>query len=104
MFGQQVLDARARSINRRRRRLETEEPSEAAPIVYTEPGGATRPTTAIAVTGSYGIGTQVLYLIDTNTRQLAVYELEAAVKRPPGRWWGLASTWISNAEHNDRSE
>ncbi|MCB9917491.1 MAG: hypothetical protein H6832_03720 [Planctomycetes bacterium] len=28
----------------------------------------------LAVTGSYGIGTQVLYLVDTKTRQLAVYE------------------------------
>ncbi len=28
----------------------------------------------LAVTGSYGVGTSVLYLVDTNTRQLAVYE------------------------------
>lgn len=28
----------------------------------------------IAVTGSYGVGTSVLYLIDTKRRQLAVYE------------------------------
>ena len=28
----------------------------------------------IAVTGSYGVGTSVLYVIDTHTRQLAVYE------------------------------
>lgn len=28
----------------------------------------------LAVTGSYGIGTQVLYLVDTKKRQLAVYE------------------------------
>ena len=28
----------------------------------------------IAVTGSYGVGTSVLYLIDTERRQLAVYE------------------------------
>lgn len=28
----------------------------------------------LAVTGSYGVGTSVLYLIDTNTKQLAVYE------------------------------
>lgn len=28
----------------------------------------------LAVTGSYGVGTSVLYVIDTNTKQLAVYE------------------------------
>ena len=28
----------------------------------------------LAVTGSYGVGTSVLYLIDTENRQLAVYE------------------------------
>ncbi len=28
----------------------------------------------MAVTGSYGVGTSVLYLIDTNTQQLLVYE------------------------------
>ena len=28
----------------------------------------------LAVTGSYGVGTSVLYLVDTETRQLAVYE------------------------------
>jgi hypothetical protein len=28
----------------------------------------------IAVTGSYGVGTSVLYIIDTRRRQLAVYE------------------------------
>ena len=27
----------------------------------------------IAVTGSYGVGTSVLYVLDTNTKQLAVY-------------------------------
>src|SRR5262249_46294772 len=28
----------------------------------------------LAVTGSYGVGTSVLYLVDTVNRQLAVYE------------------------------
>ncbi len=28
----------------------------------------------IAVTGSYGVGTSVLYVLDTNTKQIAVYE------------------------------
>ena len=31
----------------------------------------------LAVTGSYGVGTSVLYLVDTNTKQLAVYEARA---------------------------
>lgn len=77
LFGQQVLDAQGRGpINPPPAPPSgPEEPSEAAPIVYTEPGGASSANNGfIAVTGSYGIGTQVLYLIDTNTRQLAVYE------------------------------
>ena len=51
------------------------EPAEAAPFVYTEEGGASSANNGfIAVTGSYGVGTSVLYLIDTESRQLAVYE------------------------------
>lgn len=51
------------------------EPTGSAPIVYTEEGGASSANNGfIAVTGSYGVGTSVLYLIDTNSRQLAVYE------------------------------
>ena len=45
-------------------------------LVY-EDGGSGMSAAAngmIAVTGSYGVGTQVLYLIDTTTKQLAVYE------------------------------
>lgn len=45
------------------------------PIVYTEDNGhAVSANGFVAVTGSYGVGTSVLYLIDTQTRQLAVYE------------------------------
>lgn len=51
------------------------EPDQPAPIVYTEDGGGSSANNGfIAVTGSYGVGTSVLYLIDTNSRQLAVYE------------------------------
>lgn len=46
-----------------------------APIVYTEEGGSGASANGfVAVTGSYGVGTSVLYLIDTVNRQLAVYE------------------------------
>lgn len=47
------------------------------PIVYSEEsgqGGAATGNGFIAVTGSYGVGTSVLYLVDTQSRQLAVYE------------------------------
>jgi hypothetical protein len=50
-------------------------PPPAAPIVYTEESGQSAVGNGfIAVTGSYGVGTSVLYLVDTKTRQLAVYE------------------------------
>lgn len=46
------------------------------PVVLTEEaGGAAVATNGfLAVTGSYGVGTSVLYLVDTVNRQLAVYE------------------------------
>jgi hypothetical protein len=50
----------------------------APPVVYSEESGQASSTGAnggfVAVTGSYGVGTSVLYLIDTVNRQLAVYE------------------------------
>lgn len=49
----------------------------AAPaLVYTEDNGhvASSNNGFLAVTGSYGVGTSVLYLVDTVNRQLAVYE------------------------------
>lgn len=49
----------------------------AAPaLVYTEDNGHTASSNNgfLAVTGSYGLGTSVLYLVDTVSRQLAVYE------------------------------
>ncbi|MBL8734002.1 MAG: hypothetical protein JNN13_16640 [Planctomycetes bacterium] len=52
-----------------------ETPEAAPPIVYSEEGGQSASGNGfIAVTGSYGVGTSVLYLIDTQNRQLAVYE------------------------------
>ncbi len=51
-------------------------PTTAGPeLVYSEEsGGSASANGFLAVTGSYGVGTSVLYLIDTKTRQLAVYE------------------------------
>lgn len=51
------------------------DPSDNSPIVYTENSSTASSNNGfLAVTGSYGIGTQVLYVIDTENRQLAVYE------------------------------
>lgn len=55
----------------------TNEPTRSRdPLVYGGDGGATAATSNgyMAVTGSYGVGTSVLYLIDTNNQQLLVYE------------------------------
>ncbi|MBL8730685.1 MAG: hypothetical protein JNM25_19865 [Planctomycetes bacterium] len=44
-------------------------------IVYSEESGSAASGNGfVAVTGSYGVGTSVLYLVDTVNRQLAVYE------------------------------
>ena len=45
-------------------------------VVYSEESGGSSSSNNgfVAVTGSYGVGTSVLYLIDTVNRQLAVYE------------------------------
>jgi len=53
----------------------TAEPGEPT-VVYTEDvsSAAVSNNGFLAVTGSYGIGTSVLYLVDTKSRQLAVYE------------------------------
>ena len=50
-------------------------PTKSGPLLIE--GGSGSSATAndmIAVTGSYGVGTSVLYLVDTKTKQLAVYE------------------------------
>lgn len=45
------------------------------PIVVPDDGGHSASANGfVAVTGSYGLGTSVLYLVDTVNRQLAVYE------------------------------
>ncbi len=50
-------------------------PPETTPLVFGEGGGTGSSANGfIAVTGSYGVGTSVLYLIDTVKRQLSVYE------------------------------
>lgn len=52
------------------------QPGTTAPVVITEDAGQASASTNgfLAVTGSYGVGTSVLYVIDTVNRQLAVYE------------------------------
>ncbi len=46
-----------------------------APLVYGGDAGQSAAANGfIAVTGSYGVGTSVLYVLDTDGRQLAVYE------------------------------
>lgn len=54
----------------------TTAPAAAAPTVYLEDGNGQAAVGGdfVAVTGSYGVGTSVLYLVDTKNRQLAVYE------------------------------
>lgn len=50
-------------------------PAADQPLTYVEEGGHSSSANGfVAVTGSYGLGTSVLYLIDTVNRQLAVYE------------------------------
>jgi len=55
---------------------EPESGEPAAPeVVYAESGGSSDSGNGfVAVTGSYGVGTSVLYVLDTVGRQLAVYE------------------------------
>lgn len=49
--------------------------STTPPVVYSEEGGSAAGANGfLAVTGSYGVGTSVVYVIDTVHRQLAVYE------------------------------
>lgn len=50
--------------------------TEGVPLIVDSGSGSTSSSTNgfLAVTGSYGVGTSVLYLIDTAKRQLACYE------------------------------
>lgn len=51
------------------------DPTGSDQVVYSEESGqAAAGNGIVAVTGSYGVGTSVLYLIDTERKQLAVYE------------------------------
>jgi len=50
------------------------EPGQPTVVYSEESGSGASGNGFVAVTGSYGVGTSVLYLIDTNNRQLAVYE------------------------------
>jgi hypothetical protein len=70
------LQAQGRQPNNPAPPTPTPTPEPAQPIVYTEDNGQSSAAANgfLAVTGSYGVGTSVLYLVDTNTRQLAVYE------------------------------
>ncbi len=50
-------------------------PGESNVLVYdSNDGPASASNGILAVTGSYGVGTSVLYVIDTKHRQLSVYE------------------------------
>ncbi|MEZ5965347.1 MAG: hypothetical protein R3F56_16055 [Planctomycetota bacterium] len=50
-------------------------PAAPAPLVWGGDGGSAGSANGmIAVTGSYGVGTSVLYVLDTVHKQLAVYE------------------------------
>jgi hypothetical protein len=54
---------------------ETEGGAAPEPLVYGDDSGHTASANGfLAVTGSYGVGTSVMYLVDTVNRQLAVYE------------------------------
>jgi hypothetical protein len=55
--------------------LEVPRPTDASPLVYGGDSGQSASADGlIAVTGSYGVGTSVLYVLDAKSRQLAVYE------------------------------
>jgi hypothetical protein len=73
-----ALEAQGRGpVNPPARPPEPGEPGAEArePVVFETDGGQSASADGfLAVTGSYGVGTSVLYLVDTRSRQLAVYE------------------------------
>lgn len=77
-FGSQVLDAQGRGGATPPPPTTQPDAQPAGPddqIVYTEEhSGSMSANGFLAVTGSYGVGTSVMYLVDTVNRQLAVYE------------------------------
>jgi hypothetical protein len=75
VFGQGVLEAQGRGPSNPPPTAPTRPPATTPPVVYPEDSGqASSANGFLAVTGSYGVGTSVLYVIDTVNRQLAVYE------------------------------
>jgi len=53
----------------------TKKPKKEPPLVFgQDSSGSSSSNGFIAVTGSYGVGTSVLYLIDTEKQQISVYE------------------------------
>ena len=61
----------------------TAEPTPTEPPLVYEANGNSAATSAngiLAVTGSYGVGTSVLYVIDTERQQMAVYEARGGAK------------------------
>ena len=75
-FGAPTLQAQGRGGATPPPPVQTEPPT-APPeqIVYTEEHSNSASANGfVAVTGSYGVGTSVMYLVDTVNRQLAVYE------------------------------
>ena len=53
-----------------------------APLVFESGNGGSSSAANgfVAVTGSYGVGTSVLYVLDTERRQIAVYEARGGAK------------------------
>lgn len=76
--GALTLDAQGRGpVNPAPRPITPADPDTSVnqTIAYTENSSSASSNNGfLAVTGSYGMGTQVLYVIDTENRQLAVYE------------------------------
>src|SRR5690606_7773040 len=112
LFGTQTLDAQGRGPINTPPPSSTpgapEPPPENQPIVYTEESSsAVSANGFLAVTGSYGIGTSVLYLVDTKNQQLAVYEARGGAAAQ--RRWVLVGARRIDVDlqlhgYNDRSE
>ncbi len=75
VFGAGALQAQGRGPSNPPPVAPTRPATTTPPVVYPEDSGqASSANGFLAVTGSYGVGTSVLYVIDTVNRQLAVYE------------------------------
>jgi hypothetical protein len=70
----QTVDAQGRGPTQPAPKV-VQKPTEPTPLVFGEGGGTGSSNNGfIAVTGSYGVGTSVLYLVDTVNKHLSVYE------------------------------